>query len=116
ALYPISCPVLVSVKMSRSIGRVSQLEAVSKKPDEQTSEPIKFSTSKASHRTWKVDRSMGSQFERPWQKVLPISLIFTAFLIWCALRGSDDEHLDKPLHESLPSLRPDEDKPGIKPS
>ncbi|XP_078135584.1 ubiquinol-cytochrome c reductase complex assembly factor 4 isoform X2 [Sander vitreus] len=73
-------------------------------------EPIKFSTSKASHRTWKVDRSMGSQFQRPWWKVLPISLIFTSFLVWCALRGETniDVQLERELYEQLPGLLSDE--------
>lgn len=103
----------VRLSSVRPLALSSQLEAKSKTPpEEQTNEPIKFSTSKASHKTWKVGRSMGSQFERPWQRVLPLSLIFAAFLLWCVLRGQSDvdDHLDKPLHESLPSLRPDEDK------
>ncbi|XP_015230630.1 PREDICTED: protein CCSMST1 [Cyprinodon variegatus] len=78
------------------------------------SEPIKFSTSKASHRTWKVDRSMGSQYERPWWKVVPISLGLTAFLLWCALREETDvdAQLEKRLYEHLPSLVSDESEDG----
>lgn len=74
-------------------------------------EPIKFSTSKASHRTWKVDRSLGSQYERPWWKVLPISLLGTVFLLWCALRTETnvDAQLEKQLNEQLPSLFSDEE-------
>ncbi|XP_028422935.1 ubiquinol-cytochrome c reductase complex assembly factor 4 isoform X1 [Perca flavescens] len=79
---------------------------------EVNNEPIKFSTSKASHRTWKVDRSMGSQFQRPWWKVLPVSLIFTSFLLWCALRGETniDVQLERELYEQLPGLLSDEEQ------
>ncbi|KAK7919746.1 hypothetical protein WMY93_011030 [Mugilogobius chulae] len=97
----------------RPLALSSQLEAESKKvSDEQTSEPIKFSTSKASHRTWKVDRSLGSEYRRPWRKVLPISIFFSVFLLWCVMRGQSDvdTHLDRPLHESLPILQTEEDK------
>ncbi|KAM3859562.1 G-protein coupled estrogen receptor 1-like [Diretmus argenteus] len=48
---------------------------------EENKEPIRFSTSKASHRTWRVERSLGSQFQRPWWKVLPISLFGICFLL-----------------------------------
>lgn len=56
-------------------------------------EPIKFSTSKASHKTWKVDHSLGSQFEQPWWRVLPISLFCISIILWCALREADDRTL-----------------------
>ncbi|XP_031147250.1 protein CCSMST1 isoform X2 [Sander lucioperca] len=91
----------------------SQRLAKSRDGDEEVNnEPIKFSTSKASHRTWKVDRSMGSQFERPWWKVLPVSLIFTSFLLWCALRGETniDVQLERELYEQLPGLLSDEEQ------
>ncbi|KAA8581704.1 ubiquinol-cytochrome c reductase complex assembly factor 4 isoform X2 [Etheostoma spectabile] len=89
----------------------SQRLAESKDGDKEVNdEPIKFSTSKASHRTWKVNRSMGSQFERPWWKVLPISLIFTSFLLWCTLRGETDidVQLERELYEQLPGLLSEE--------
>ncbi|KAL7373101.1 hypothetical protein ABVT39_027533 [Epinephelus coioides] len=91
----------------RSLALSSQRSAKSKDGDEEVNnEPIKFSTSKASHRTWKVDRSTGKQFERPWWKVLPISLIFGSFMLWCALRSQTDidSQLEKQLFEHLPSL------------
>ncbi|CAJ1080858.1 protein CCSMST1 isoform X2 [Xyrichtys novacula] len=77
-------------------------------------EPIKFSTSKASYRTWKVDRSMGSQYERPWWKVLPISLLAISFLLWCALREETeiDAQLEKQLYEQLPGLLANEEEDG----
>ncbi|XP_074518652.1 ubiquinol-cytochrome c reductase complex assembly factor 4 isoform X2 [Halichoeres trimaculatus] len=80
--------------------------------EEVKDEPIKFSTSKASHRTWKVDRSLGSQHERPWWKVLPISLLGCAFLLWCALRTETevDAKLERQLNEQLPGLYLDEEE------
>lgn len=62
-------------------------------------EPIKFSTSKASHKTWKVDSSLGSQFERPWWKVLPVSLFCISVILWCVLREETD--VDRSLHENM---------------
>ena len=100
----------------RSIALSSQRPARSKTPtdddEEVKNEPIKFSTSKASHRTWKVDRSMGSQYERPWWKVLPISLVLTGFLLWCVLREETDidAQLEKQLYEHLPGLLSDEEE------
>ncbi|XP_051927356.1 protein ccsmst1 isoform X1 [Hippocampus zosterae] len=74
--------------------------------EETTTEPIRFSTSKASHRAWKVERSMGSQHQRPLWKVVPLSVIAVAFLLWCALRDESDidERLDKELYQHLPGL------------
>uniref|UniRef100_UPI003AB0913C ubiquinol-cytochrome c reductase complex assembly factor 4 n=1 Tax=Centroberyx gerrardi TaxID=166262 RepID=UPI003AB0913C len=99
----------------RSVSLTIQRSTRSSKPEEDeevNSEPIKFSTSKASHRTWRVDRSMGSQFERPWWKVLPISLFGISFLLWCALRGETDidAQLEKQLYEHLPGLLSDEEE------
>uniref|UniRef100_A0A8C7HFU4 Uncharacterized protein n=1 Tax=Oncorhynchus kisutch TaxID=8019 RepID=A0A8C7HFU4_ONCKI len=79
----------------------------SKKPadedDEEFSQPIKFSSSKASHKTWNVDQSLGSKYQRPWWKVLPISLLGVSFLLWCALRG-ETFILDIQWQVPLPSL------------
>ncbi|XP_026171697.1 ubiquinol-cytochrome c reductase complex assembly factor 4 isoform X2 [Mastacembelus armatus] len=111
----------VRLSSVRSLTLGSQRSARSKRPSEDNeinNEPIKFSTSKASHRTWKVDRAMGSQFERPWWKVLPISLFGTALLLWCALRDETDTdaQLDKTLFEHLPDLLPNEEEQGQKKS
>ncbi|MGH0146836.1 UNVERIFIED_CONTAM: hypothetical protein FKN15_034846 [Acipenser sinensis] len=67
--------------------------------DEKDPGPVKFSSSKASHRTWSVDQSLGSRFQRPWWKVLPISLIGLAILLWCFLREESD--VDRELERSL---------------
>ncbi|XP_037546778.1 protein CCSMST1 [Nematolebias whitei] len=94
---------------------LSPLTSAKSKPptDEETvnEEPIKFSTSKASHRTWKVEHSMGSQYERPWWKVVPIMLLGSALLLWCFLREETDidAQLNKHLYERLPGLLSDEE-------
>lgn len=97
----------------RSLALSSQLSCKSKQSadDEVKSEPMKFSTSKASHRTWRVDRSMGSQYKRPMWKVVPISLLATAFLLWCAFRDETDidAALEKQLHEHVPSVLSNEE-------
>ncbi|XP_055038009.2 ubiquinol-cytochrome c reductase complex assembly factor 4 [Misgurnus anguillicaudatus] len=105
---------------TRMFSMTSQLHAKSRKPpdedDEELSNPIKFSTSKASHRSWNVDRSLGSTFQRPWWKVLPISVIGVGFLLWCVLRKETDidETLEKNLYEHLPELLPDEEDDDVK--
>ncbi|XP_069011912.1 ubiquinol-cytochrome c reductase complex assembly factor 4 [Embiotoca jacksoni] len=106
----------VRVSSVRSLALSSERSAQSKRPtdedEELNNEPIKFSTSKASHKTWKVDRSMGSQYERPWWKVLPISVLATSFLLWCALRSETDidKQLEKGLFDHLPGLLSDEEE------
>ncbi|XP_042252676.1 protein CCSMST1 isoform X1 [Thunnus maccoyii] len=103
------------VNSVRSLTLSCQRLARSKRPsnnEEVNNEPIKFSTSKASHRTWKVDRTMGSQFKRRGWDVLPFSLFGICFLLWCALRGEThiDGQLEKDLYEHLPGLLPDEEE------
>uniref|UniRef100_A0A8D3C103 Ubiquinol-cytochrome c reductase complex assembly factor 4 n=1 Tax=Scophthalmus maximus TaxID=52904 RepID=A0A8D3C103_SCOMX len=81
------------VNSVRPLALSSRRPARSKKPTDDSevkSEPVKFSASKASNSSWKVDQAMGSKFERPWWKVLPISLIATGLLLWCVLRGETD--------------------------
>lgn len=105
---------------TRMLSITSQRCAQSRKPpdddDEAVSKPIKFSTSKASHRTWNVDRSLGSNYKRPWWKVLPISLFGVGFLLWCAFRKETelDESLEKNLYEHLPGLLSDEEQEEVK--
>ncbi|MBN3306389.1 CSMT1 protein, partial [Amia calva] len=74
--------------------------------------PIPFSTSKASHKTWTVDRSFGSEYQRPWWKVLPISAICITFLLWCIFRKESDidAQLDRKLYEHLPELLPESER------
>ncbi|XP_016092101.1 ubiquinol-cytochrome c reductase complex assembly factor 4 [Sinocyclocheilus grahami] len=102
---------------SRMLSFTSQLNAKSRKPpdDNEASKPIQFSTSKASHRSWKVDRSMGSSYQRPWWKVLPFSLVGVGFVVWCIFRRETeiDQSLEKNLHEHLPGLLSDEEQEGV---
>ncbi|XP_043945467.1 protein CCSMST1 [Protopterus annectens] len=69
--------------------------------------PIKFSTSKASPKVWTVDKSFGSHYQRPWWKVLPVSLLGIGFLIWCFVREETeiDEKFDKTLLENVPDFK-----------
>ncbi|CAM9526788.1 unnamed protein product [Bubo scandiacus] len=57
---------------------------------------IPFSASEASPRVWSVRRSMGSDHERPWVKVLPLSLLCSGLLLWCVFRERTeiDERLE----------------------
>ncbi|XP_030626154.1 ubiquinol-cytochrome c reductase complex assembly factor 4 [Chanos chanos] len=107
----------------RPLSVTSQLSAQSGKTkgedeedNEEMSKPIKFSTSQASHRTWNVDRSLGSKFQRPWWKVLPISLFGVAFVLWCMFREESeiDTTLKRELYEHLPGLLSDEDQEKLK--
>uniref|UniRef100_A0A8C3F559 Uncharacterized protein n=1 Tax=Chrysemys picta bellii TaxID=8478 RepID=A0A8C3F559_CHRPI len=63
--------------------------------------PIPFSTSKASPRVWSVDKSMGSDYRRPWVKVLPVSLLGIGLLLWCVFR--EESEVDDQLGRLLPS-------------
>ncbi|CAN9508560.1 unnamed protein product [Ophioblennius macclurei] len=109
-----------TLRNARSLAVSAQMSARSKAPsdedeEQQISEPIKFSTSKASHRTWRVDSSMGSHYERPWWKVLPISLVFTGFILWCVFRDETeiDSQLEKELYDHIPGLLSEEEEPQL---
>ncbi|XP_016380301.1 protein ccsmst1-like [Sinocyclocheilus rhinocerous] len=104
--------------VTRMLSLTSQLNAKPRKPpddDNEAFKPIQFSTSKASHRTWKVDRSMGSTYQRPWWKVLPVSIIGVGFVVWCMFRRESeiDESLEKNLYEHLPGLLADEEQEEV---
>lgn len=79
---------------------------------ETKSEPIKFSTSKASPTKWKVNQSLGSHHQRPWWNALPIAVVFISVLLWCCLREETDidEKLGEHLLNKLPGLLPDEEE------
>lgn len=97
---------------ARSFSHTSQLSAKPRQSpgsadgDESLPQPIKFSTSKASHRTWKVESSMGSRFQRPWWQVLSLSVFTFGFLLWCVFRQESDidRALEKQLFEHFPGL------------
>lgn len=96
----------------RSLALSSQRSAKSTDEEiEVKSEPIKFSTSKASHRSWTVEHSFGSHQQLPWWKVLPPSLIAISFLLWCVLREETDmdAKLEQHLSKNFPGLLSDEE-------
>ncbi|XP_056306672.1 ubiquinol-cytochrome-c reductase complex assembly factor 4 [Danio aesculapii] len=105
---------------TRMLSITSSLHAKSRKPpeheDEAADKPIKFSTSPASHRSWNVDRSMGSNFQRPWWKVLPVSLLGVGFLLWCVFRKETelDQTLEKNLYDHLSGLLSEEEEEEVK--
>ncbi|XP_069591709.1 ubiquinol-cytochrome c reductase complex assembly factor 4 [Ranitomeya imitator] len=74
--------------------------------------PIKFSTSKGSHRRWTVAQSFGSDHQRPWWKVLPLSLFLTAVLVWAYFREETeiDEIIYRPISELLGEIDRNEKK------
>ncbi|MBN3275243.1 CSMT1 protein, partial [Polyodon spathula] len=76
--------------------------------DEEDPGPLKFTSSKASHRTWSVDQSLGSQFQRPWWKVLPISLLGLGIVLWCFFREESeiDREMERSLSERFESQQP----------
>ncbi|XP_075686424.1 ubiquinol-cytochrome c reductase complex assembly factor 4 [Rhinoderma darwinii] len=65
--------------------------------------PLKFSTSKGSHRRWTVAQSFGSDYQQPLWKVLPLSLFLTGVLFWAFFREETeiDEILYRPVAELL---------------
>ncbi|XP_014791713.1 PREDICTED: protein CCSMST1 [Calidris pugnax] len=70
-----------------------------REPEEEGAEdegPIPFSASKASPRVWSVGRSMGSDHERSWLKVLPVSVLCGGLLLWAVFREKTeiDERLE----------------------
>ncbi|KAK6476200.1 protein CCSMST1 [Huso huso] len=97
---------------SRHLSSTAQLsrrsEPLNDEEEEKDPGPVKFTSSKASHRTWSVDQSLGSHFQRPWWNVLPISLIGLAILLWCFLREESDidRELERSLSERFESQQP----------
>uniref|UniRef100_A0A8B9V2Z1 Protein CCSMST1 n=1 Tax=Anas zonorhyncha TaxID=75864 RepID=A0A8B9V2Z1_9AVES len=68
---------------------------------------IPFSASKATPRLWSVSRSMGSDHQRPWVKVLPLSLLCGGLLLWCVFREKTeiDERLEAVFSDSKAGAR-----------
>ncbi|XP_008854397.1 protein CCSMST1 [Nannospalax galili] len=65
--------------------------------------PLQFSSSKATPVRWTVEHSLGKQQQRPWWKVLPITLSLVVLIIWCYLRqeSSTDQWLKQVLGEDV---------------
>lgn len=66
---------------------------------------IKFSTSKASGSVWSVEKALGGGHQKPWWKVLPLSLAAIAFLVWCILRKETE--VDRIMGQTLSDHFPD---------
>ncbi|XP_053138409.1 pseudouridylate synthase TRUB2, mitochondrial isoform X2 [Hemicordylus capensis] len=66
-----------------------------KLPEEpESSRPLSFSKSPASHRKWTVRQSMGSDYAQPLWRVMLISFLSICFLLWCVLRPeTETDHL-----------------------
>ncbi|KAG9349871.1 hypothetical protein JZ751_026224 [Albula glossodonta] len=84
--------------------------------EEEIKPPIKFTTSKASHHSWTVDRSLGSDYQRPWWKVLPVSVFCVGVLLWCVFRDETevDQRLEEHLYKHLPELLTDVEEDDVK--
>ncbi|XP_062036522.1 ubiquinol-cytochrome c reductase complex assembly factor 4 [Lepus europaeus] len=54
--------------------------------EDEPGRPIQFSCSGASPARWTVAQSLGRQQQRPWWKVLPLSLSLMLLVAWCFLR------------------------------
>lgn len=54
--------------------------------EDEPGRPIRFSRSRASPARWTVAQSLGRQQQRPWWKVLPVSLSLILLVVWCFLR------------------------------
>ncbi|XP_053413280.1 protein CCSMST1 [Nycticebus coucang] len=69
--------------------------------DDDPDRPIQFSSSKAVPLRWKVEQSLGKEQQRPWWKVLPLSLSLMVLVIWFYLRPetSADQWLRQVLEE-----------------
>ncbi|KAG8433039.1 hypothetical protein GDO86_017348 [Hymenochirus boettgeri] len=76
--------------------------------ESKSSKPLKFSTSKASHRNWTVDKSLGSDETRPLWKVIPVSVFLTAFLLWAVFREETD--LDQMIYNPIEKLQEENEK------
>lgn len=76
--------VLLLVPRRWLAGRRGPERSTNEDPDDEGAIP--FSASKASPRVWSVSQSMGSDYERSWVKVLPVSLLCSGLLLWCVFR------------------------------
>lgn len=76
--------------------------------------PIQFSSSKASPSRWTVEQSLGRGRQRPWWRVLPLSLSLMVLVIWCFFRQetSADRWLRQILEEEVPEPGDLSEEPG----
>uniref|UniRef100_H0XIH6 Ubiquinol-cytochrome c reductase complex assembly factor 4 n=2 Tax=Otolemur garnettii TaxID=30611 RepID=H0XIH6_OTOGA len=81
-------------------GRARAQPAASGEEDD-PDRPIQFSSSKAVPLRWKVEQSLGKEQQRPWWKVLPLSVSLMVLVIWFYVRPetSTDQWLRQVLEE-----------------
>ncbi|XP_008252932.3 LOW QUALITY PROTEIN: ubiquinol-cytochrome c reductase complex assembly factor 4 [Oryctolagus cuniculus] len=84
--------------------------------EDEPGRPIQFSCSKASPARWTVAQSMGWQQQRPWWKVLPVSLSLMLLVTWCFLRpkSSADLWLQRVLDGEGPGHGGGAEAPGAR--
>ncbi|XP_063284972.1 ubiquinol-cytochrome-c reductase complex assembly factor 4 [Pelobates fuscus] len=98
------------IRISRPFALVCHVRTLHLKvnPDckeDNPSKPLTFSTSKASHRHWSFEKSMGSEDKRPLWKVLPVSFLIGSILIWAAFRKETE--IDEQIYKPIEQLQPD---------
>ncbi|CAK6444849.1 unnamed protein product [Pipistrellus nathusii] len=99
---------------SPSGGRDQAQSAAKGEEEDDPDRPIQFSTSKANPTHWTVEHSLGKEGQRPWWRVLPISLSLMILLIWCFAREetSTDHWLKQILEEEEPEPSDPSEEPG----
>lgn len=95
-------------------GRDQAQSAAKGEEEDDPDRPIPFSTSKANPSRWTVEHSLGKEQQRPWWRVLPISLSLMILLIWCVVRDETgtDRWLKQVLEEEVPELSDPSEEPG----
>lgn len=98
---------------SPSDGRDQAQSAAKSEKEDDPDCPIQFSTSKAYPSRWTVEHSLGKEGQRPWWRVLPISLSLVILLIWCFVREetSTDHWLTQVLEEEVPEPNNSSEEP-----
>ncbi|KAM9584164.1 ubiquinol-cytochrome c reductase complex assembly factor 4 [Trichechus inunguis] len=88
-----------------SSGRARAQPVAEGEEEDDFNRPIQFSSSKANPSHWTVEHSLGRVQQRPWWKVLPLSVSCVALFVWCFLRqeNSSDEWLSGVLGEEIES-------------
>ncbi|XP_012503189.1 PREDICTED: protein CCSMST1 [Propithecus coquereli] len=76
--------------------------------------PVQFSSSRGIPLRWSVEHSLGKGHQRPWWKVLPLSLSLMVLVIWFYLRPESDadQWLRQALGEEAPEPSDSAEEPG----
>lgn len=95
-------------------GRDQAQSAAKGEEEDDPERPVKFSTSKASPSRWTVEHSLGKKHQRPWWRVLPISLSLMILLLWCVVR--EETGTDSWLKQVLEEEEPEPSDPSEEPA